>query len=274
MMIPKHRNFPRRQWLKLSVGALLTLGMWPGCARWKDSGRGGDFRFIVVNDCHYQSPQCPAWFERVRASVLAQSPRPEFCLMVGDLAEHGTPMELGPMRDVLRSFGMPYHAVIGNHDYLSDTDRSAWDKLLPRQLNYYFEHRGWRFIGLDSTEGTKWQDTGIPSATLRWTDDLLSKLDPATPTVLFTHFPLGAGVKMRPTNADDLLERFRNLNLSAVYNGHFHGFTQKSFGSACLTTNRCCSISRGNHDGTTEKGYFLCAAHGGQIHRRFVQVPT
>src|SRR6185436_21027641 len=125
--------------------------------------------------------------ERVRASVLAQSPRPEFCLMVGDLAEHGTPAELGPMRDTLRSFGMPYHAVPGNHDYLSDTDRSAWDKLFPRQLNYHFEHRGWQFIGLDSTEGTKWQDTTIQSATLRWTDDLLSKLDPATPTVLFTH---------------------------------------------------------------------------------------
>ena len=28
MIVPKHGHSPRRQWLKLSAGALLTLGMW------------------------------------------------------------------------------------------------------------------------------------------------------------------------------------------------------------------------------------------------------
>ena len=61
--------------------------------------------------------------------------------MVGDLAEKGTAGELGAMRDVLRGLGMPFHLVIGNHDYLTQTDRSDWDNLLPGSLNYHFQHR-------------------------------------------------------------------------------------------------------------------------------------
>ncbi len=262
----------RREWLRLGAGALLSIGFWPGRLRAAENGRGGAFTFVAINDAHFQSPECPKWFERVRASILAHEPKPELCLMVGDLAEHGTKAELGPMRDVLRSLNMPFHAVIGNHDYVSDTDRSAWDELFPRSLNYHFEHRGWRFIGLDSSEGTKWEKTLIQPSTLRWLDDMLPKLDRRTPTIVFTHFPLGPDVSMRPLNADDLLERFKEFNLVAVFNGHHHGFTERRAGRATLTTNRCCAISRANHDKTKEKGYFLCTAKEGDVQREFIEV--
>ena len=267
-------SISRRRWVRMSAGAILAAGLWPGCARWSGNGRGGAFRFVVINDTHFQSPQCPAWFERVRASVLRHKPEPEFCLVVGDLAENGTQAQLGAMRDVLRSLGMKYHVVIGNHDYQTSTDRSAWDRLFPQSLNYSFEHRGWQFIGLDSTQGTDWQETRVQPATLGWLDRHLPRLDPATPTVVFTHFPLGPDVKYRPLNADDLLLRFTRFHLVAVFDGHFHGFTERQVGSAVLTTNRCCSISRENHDGSKEKGYFLCTAAEGLITRQFVQVST
>lgn len=262
----------RRHWMRLSAGALLSLGLWPGCARWQGKRESGAFSFVAVNDAHFQSPRCPAWFERVSASIRAQPTRPEFCLMVGDLAEHGTQSELGSMREVLHSLKMPAYAVIGNHDYQSERDRSAWEQLFPDSLNYHFEHRGWQFLGLDSSEGTRYQHTRIQSVTLGWLDDHLRKLDPARPTVVFTHFPLGMFVPMRPLNADDLLERFREFNLVAAFDGHFHGFTERFSGHATLTTNRCCAISRNNHDGTPEKGYFLCTAANGQIRREFIEV--
>lgn len=262
----------RREWLHTSAGMILALGIWPGCARWSGKRTVGTFSFVVINDAHFQSPQCPAWFERVSASIRAQPSKPQICLMVGDLAEHGTASELGSMREVLRSLGMPSYAVIGNHDYVSDTDRSAWDKSFPRSLNYHFEHSGWQFIGLDSSDGTRYQNTKIQSSTLNWLDDNLRKLDQAKPTVVFTHFPLGIFTPMRPLNANDLLERFRDFNLVAVFNGHFHGFTQRHSGRTTLTTNRCCAISRNNHDGTAGKGYFLCTAGESQIHRDFIEV--
>jgi hypothetical protein len=162
--------------------------------------------------------------------------------------------------------------VPGNHDYLTNQDRSAYDTLFPNRSNYLFEHRGWQFVGLDTTQGTAWEKTKIQPATLRWADDNLRKLDHERPTVLFTHFPLGHEVRYRPENADALLDRFRKFNLQAVFNGHFHGFTEKEFEHAKVTTNRCCALKRGNHDKTTEKGYFVCTARNGAVERRFVEV--
>jgi hypothetical protein len=107
---------------------------------------------------------------------------------------------------------------------------------------------------------------------LRWLDDTLPKLDHGTPTIVFTHFPLGALVPMRPLNADTVLERFTEFNLVAVFDGHFHGFTERKSGRTVLTTNKCCAISRANHDGTKEKGYFLCTADEGRIRREFIEV--
>jgi len=262
----------RREWLQFTAGALLSLGLWPGCARFGDNGRGGAFTFVVLNDAHYQSPECGKWFQRVAASIKSRNSKPEFCLMVGDLAEHGTTAELGAMRDALRSFGLPFHTVIGNHDYAIPTDRQPYEDLFPGRLNYHFEHRGWRFIGLDSSEGTKYQQTSIQPPALHWLDDTLPQLNPAQPTVVFTHFPLGDGVRMRPLNADAVLGRLLDCNLVAVFNGHFHGFTERTSGRTVLTTNKCCAISRGNHDGTKEKGYFLCRAAAGSVQREFVEV--
>jgi len=270
--LKKRSQFNRREWLRLGAGALLSAGLWPGRLRAAENGLGGEFRFVVINDAHYQSPRCPAWFERVIASVREQVPKPELCLMVGDLAEHGIEKELGPMRDVLRSLQMPFHVVIGNHDSISDTDRSVWEKLFPQSLNFHFKHSGWQFVGLDSSEGTKFEKTRVQGATLNWLDENRPKLDRDSPTVVFTHFPLGDGVPMRPLNADAVLERFKEVNLVAVFDGHFHGFTERKSGRTTLTTNRCCSISRENHDGTKEKGYFVCSARDGEIRREFIEV--
>jgi 3',5'-cyclic AMP phosphodiesterase CpdA len=250
----------------------MALGLWPGCARFGGNGRGGSFTFIEINDTHYSSPKCPEWFERVTASVRAHSPKPEFCLVVGDLVDGGTETQLGSMREVLRGLGMPFHAVLGNHDYLTQTDRSLWDRLFPKRLNYHFEHRDWQFVGLDSTEGKRYDKTSIQPETLQWVDANLKKLNRRRPTIIFTHFPLGPATQYRPTNADELLARFEPFNVVAVFNGHFHGYTERTVRQAVFTTNKCCSIARANHDKTVEKGYFLCRAIEGRIERQFIEV--
>lgn len=265
-------RFSRREWLGLSAGTLLSLGLWPGCARFANNGRGGNFTFVVINDTHYQSSKCGEWFERVAASIKSQQPKPEFCLILGDLAEHGSQAELGAMRDALRSFGAPHHVVIGNHDYISPIDRRPYEELFPGSLNYYFVHRGWQLLGLDSSEGINYRNTRIQPATLQWLDQTLPKLNRAQPTIVFTHFPLGENVLMRPMNAEEMLVRLQDFNLVAVFNGHFHGFTERTRRQTVLTTNKCCAISRSNHDGTPEKGYFLCTTSGGALMREFVEV--
>ena len=78
-------------------------------------------------------------------------------------------------------------------------------------------------------------------------------------------------VKYRPLNADDLLDRFREFNLRAVFSGHYHAFTECQRGETVFTTDRCCALKRENHDGTKEKGYFVCEAREGRIEKKFVE---
>ncbi|MFZ3375078.1 MAG: metallophosphoesterase [Chthoniobacterales bacterium] len=266
-------SLTRREWLRLSAGAgtLLSLGLWPGRLRGEDAPATDDFTFIAVNDLHALEPTCRPWFDQVVRQMKASAPTAEFCLLGGDQADEGTAAQLTLIKESFSALGIACHAVVGNHDYRSDTDRSAYERIFPEQINYTFTHRGWQIIGLDSSEGTKSQETRISATTLNWLDQNVSKLDAKRPTILFTHFPLGDFVVARPINADDLLKRCYGLNLQAVFCGHFHGFTERSFRNAIITTDKCCSRIRLNHDGTPEKGWFVCQAANGEIKRRFVE---
>jgi len=256
---------------KLGAATLLGLGLWPGALRAAEATPPDDgFTFIQVNDTHHMSPECSLWLERVVAQMHAE--QPAFCVHVGDVADRGAHEDLTAVRSVFAGLGAPLHVLIGNHDYKTQTDRSAYEAVFPGCLNYDFEHRGWQFVCVDSTDGARWHDTMIADSTLRWVDDRLPQIDRTRPLVLCTHFPLGQGVPYRPRNADALLERFRDYNLQAVFNGHYHGYTEHVFHAATVTTDKCCALKRQNHDGTKEKGFFVCTARNGRISRRFVEV--
>lgn len=261
----------RREWLRLSGGALLSLGLWPGRLRGEDAPAHEDFTFIAVNDLHSKEAACRPWFDEVVRQMKASAPAAEFCLLGGDLADNGTPAQLTLIKDAFAGLGIPCHAVVGNHDYLSPINRSAYEQIFPERINYSFAHGGWQIIGLDSSEGTKAEGTTISATTLSWLDQNVPKLEPDRPTILFTHFPLGESVFARPLNADDLLERCYGLNLQAVFCGHFHGFTERTFQKSIVTTDKCCARVRPNHDGTLAKGWFVCRAVKGEVKRRFVE---
>lgn len=261
----------RRELLRRSPAALLAAGLWPGRLAAGDPTTEA-FSFLVVNDLHSLDKRCHPWFEKVVRQMTGHAEKPAFLLAAGDLANDGTAEQLSPLKDILAGLKLPVYPVPGNHDFTDKSERKAYDDLYPNRLNYALDHGGWQFVALDTTEGTKWQDTTISAGTLKWLDDHLPKLDRKKPLVVFTHFPLGDGVKMRPKNADAVLKRLMPYNLRAAYSGHFHGFTEKTAGNAVLTTNRCCAFARGNHDGTKEKGYFLVGAKDGKLTRTFVEV--
>lgn len=267
---PALHGLTRRQALgRLGAGALLALGAWPGTLRAADRATGGDFRFLVVNDTHASTPGCGAYLDGLARQMRTEEG--DFLLHCGDVTDKGQSKYFGVIHDAFRPLGRRLYPVIGNHDYLSESDRSTYINAFRLRINYYFRHRGWQFVGLDSSDGTRYEKTRIQPETFAWLDDNLRRLDPRKPTVVFTHFPLGADVRYRPLNADALLERFLDFNLQAVFCGHYHGFTERTRGGYALTTNRCCALPRGNHDGTKEKGYFVCEAKDGRVTRRFVE---
>jgi 3',5'-cyclic AMP phosphodiesterase CpdA len=263
----------RRAAIKTGASTILGLGLLqnaPGAAPAADA----DFTFVAVNDLHVATPECDPFFAEIARAWKQHAPA--FCLVCGDLADDGQPDQLRGARRALDAVGAPCHAVPGNHDLdPSDASRTTYDALFPGQTNYAFTHAGWQFVGLDTTDGTKWKETTIGDATFRWLDANAPSLDPARPTVLFTHFPLGPGTRYRPLNADALLERFRGFDLRAAFCGHWHGLTERTVRNATLTTGACCSRVQKNHDGTDAKGWFLCKVAGGRLTRTFVPLaPT
>jgi 3',5'-cyclic AMP phosphodiesterase CpdA len=264
----------RRDMLRVSAGSFLALGLWPGVLRAEGESQGEDFSFIAVNDTHYVDEKCGAWLQTAIAKMKACSPKPELCLMSGDFAEHGTVAELTAAREVFQALGFPAYGVIGNHDWLKNDDRKPYEEVFPNRINYRFDHRGWQFMALDTTEGLKAGRTRISDDTLRWVDANLPKFDKKKPLIVLSHFQLGPGINNRPLNTDTLLERFKDYNLRAVFCGHFHGFTESRRGEAVFTTDKCCSLKAKNHDGTTEKGFFFCQIKHGSIQRTFVEVPV
>ncbi len=268
----RQRPLTRRDLMRSSAGALLAAGLWPGAHHAEGENASGDFPFLVVNDLHWKDKTGADWFARLAKQLTSHAEKPEFMLLVGDLAEDGKPEQLGPMRDFCKDLGIPVHVVPGNHDAAAQTDRKAYEELFPDRLNYRFDHRGWQYVALDSTDGVKGSGVSVLPPSLKWLDETLPKLDKKKPTILFTHFPLGRLTPTRLTNADAVLERFKELNLRAVFCGHYHGFTERTSGDMVLTTNKCCSFARANHDGTKEKGYFLCSAQAGKVTRTFVEV--
>ncbi len=259
----------RREMLRLSGRGLLALGLGGGALA-KGADAGG-FRFIVINDIHCRDERCHPWFRKIVGSMRRHEA--DFCLINGDLCENGRPDQLSAVKEIFGSLGVPLYATLGNHDYFTDTEHPAFDQLFPNSINHHFEHAGWQFIGLDSTQGRQVIFTTIQPHTLAWLDATLPKLDRAKPTVICTHFPLGDFVLCQPLNADGVLSRFEGYNLRATFSGHWHGYAERHFEHATVTNSRCGSWWRINNDHSPQKGYFLCeATPAGEVVRQFCVV--
>jgi 3',5'-cyclic AMP phosphodiesterase CpdA len=271
----RHLRVTRRQALAsggygLLAGALHRALQWDGLA----AGGPEPFHFVVVSDLHIVDDVCAAWLAGLFRRMGAEALPIDFCLALGDLTHDGTPDQLAQARDAFARLGVPVYPVIGNHDQNHPAGRRAYEDLFPGRINYHFEHKGWQFMGLDSTDGSRWEEPfPVGPHTLRWLDTAVPQLDRKKPTALFTHFPLGPEVWGRPTNAPELIGRFAGHNLSFAFSGHSHRLTWRWLGKLTLTTNHCCSFREPNHDGVRQKAYFLCCANvDGSITTTYVGV--
>lgn len=261
-------RFDRRQFLKRSGLALLGAGIVAGSGSTQVPA-DADFSFIVMNDTHYKDEKCAAYFEGA-FGWMKENLAFDFALIAGDLTTAAAPEELRAMKELTQLLGKPTLSVMGNHD--CPQSQENWISVFgPDSVNFRFDHQGWSVLGLDSCNGAKSSDVSVPPATVDWLRAALADIPQERPLIAFTHFPFGEGVTYRLVNADAVLGLFTGHNLKHIFSGHFHGLTERKMGDIGLTTNRCLSVSRGNHDGSQEKGLFHCSARGEQLSYEFVE---
>jgi len=235
------------------------------------AGEKPDFQFVVANDLHYRDERCGAWLGKVTAAIRALHPQPAFVVLAGDLAESGTREQLGAVREIFHPLPMPVRTVIGNHDYTDDQRREPFLDLFGQTLNYRFREGGCEFLALDTTQGREVFRTRIANETLSWLDAALPGVSRSRPLIVLTHFPLGRNW-LRPVNSASLINRLRPFAFQASFSGHWHGWTEPVERGVHLSTGRCCSWWRANHDGSPLKGFALCRVRDGMVRHEFIKV--
>jgi Icc protein len=180
------------------------------------AAEGESFTFAYISDSHLYKRTLNDRFVRslLKAvdDVNALDPQPDFVLYGGDLAQLGQREELDLGREILKSIKAPVKMMVGEHDWFLDMG-DRWKQHFG-EPNYFFDHKGVRFITLMSVnEKDFWTARGmtpmermqtvagldngtqsrfeVGEAGRAWLREVALKgVDPKRPLVVFSHSPL------------------------------------------------------------------------------------
>ena len=269
----------RREFLR--AGALGALGLGAAGCGGGSSGPpapGDDgFSFAMFCAMHYRGPEDEDYLSAGLRYIAAHR-EIEFSLIAGDIAETGREERLQGVKDLLPLLERPAYLVRGDQD--NHAGAGTWGRVFGDR-HVSFTHKDVLFLGVDSTNGTG-QVTNVvmPEDTLEWAQEHLPA-DPATPVVMFTHFPLiDAGKPVdetpwsrrgRPLNAHELLSVFDGYRLLHVLCDHWRAVVSdtETRPGTVITTNRCLSPWKLNHDASLYKGFYHCTYRDGAVRVEF-----
>ncbi len=113
---------------------------------------GGGFKFAWISDTHLYPKEVNTRFvdkaTRAVKEVIAMKPAADFLMFGGDLAQLGNPTELDLGNQILNESKLKKYYIPGEHDWYLDMGQK-WTKLFG-EPNWFFDHKGVRFVGLDT----------------------------------------------------------------------------------------------------------------------------
>ena len=257
------RNFSRRRFLQAggTVAAASVLPVtWVELAFAKPAE---NFTFAYISDAHIQHIRGNKFVNnwdrgliRAVAETNLLTPKPDFVMFGGDLAQLGTKAELDHGAELMSKLRYKTRYVMGEHDYYLDLGE-YWSKLFGPQW-YSFDHKGVHFVVLNSIlTFDEWTFDRWPTAEQRmlemagldnpngspfmvgekqreWLRKDLEKVSKSTPVVVFSHSPLQKLYKGWNFWTDDaeqvqaLLAPFEQVNV--IY-GHVHQIQYNQIGN-------------------------------------------
>lgn len=190
------------------------------------------------------------------------SDRPDFLFHCGDTVASGTRAQYDDFLKGAERLRVPLHVVPGNHDVRGE-GRTSFAELVRDPPYYSFEHKGARFIGLDTSEGR------IDSVQLEW---LKAELAEDGPKFIFMHIPLydprpgGDHCFLDQGQAAELEELFGASHVLAVFSGHVHMFSHAECdGVEYVTTGGAGALLYASEDEGGFYHYVLVEVDGDQV---------
>ena len=195
-------------------------------------------RIAQITDLHVGGDDVAAYYgldtrtalKRAIDQINALDPRPDVCLVTGDIVESATPQEYALARSALQRLSMPWYAIPGNHDERGEFRRAFAGTLTPRGedefVQYVIDDFPLRIIALDSIVARRTHGE-LCSHRLRWLDRTLAAA-PGLPAVIMlhhppfeTHQPLIDGMCLsNPASFADVIRR--HPQVEAIISGHVH----------------------------------------------------
>jgi calcineurin-like phosphoesterase family protein len=212
------RTFVHKSLLCGAATVAQTFAWWP-LLNTIDFAYGAEapFKFAWISDTHLYPKSLNTRFvdKTVRAAkeVQAMSPPADFLIFGGDLAQLGKIEELDLGVELLKEIKIRKVFIPGEHDWYLDMGQK-WGQLFG-QAHWSFDHKGVRFIGLDTVsrapdywsmkkmspeermahmsvlDGTvagPW--AGVGRDQLDWMAKTLANWDKNRPVIIFSHNPL------------------------------------------------------------------------------------
>lgn len=262
-------NLKRRNFLKTS-GAIMAAGALPISLVEIAFGKTAaeKFTFAFISDSHITHIKGKEFVRnwdqgliRAIAECNMMSPRPDFVVYGGDIAQLGLPEEIDHGLDLLSDLKGDVHYVMGEHDYYLDLG-AHWRKRLGPE-HYAFDHKGVHFVVLNSVLThddwiqNNWNDKGWEDGMARmkamarldnphgspflvgadqreWLRKDLEKVDKGTPVVVLSHSPLQKiykGWNFWTEDAEELQKLLRPFDKVTVLYGHVHQIQYNQIGN-------------------------------------------
>ena len=176
------------------------------------------FKFAQVTDTHVGGSTGADDLRRTVAD-LNQQKDIDFVILSGDVTEFGSDVELALAKQILDSLKLPLYVVPGNHDSnWSESGANSFRKVFGAET-FFFEHKGFQFIGTTSGPNMRMSPGQIPRENLVWMDSIFkANPDSQKPLIAINHYPLDSSLN----NWYESIDRLKTRNVQLALCGHGH----------------------------------------------------
>lgn len=176
------------------------------------------FKFAQVTDTHVGGS---TGADDLRSTVqdLNNQKDIDFVILSGDVTEFGSDQELALAKGILDSLNLPLYVIPGNHDSnWSESGANSFRKVFGAET-FFFEHKGYQFIGTTSGPNMRMSPGQIPRENLVWMDSVFkANPDAEKPLIAINHYPLDSSLN----NWFESIDRIKTRNVQLALCGHGH----------------------------------------------------